>query len=52
MLYIDGIWRDAASARTFESFNPATGEVLGTAADAGGSDAAEAVAAAARAFRS
>ena len=30
MLYINGEWRDAASGATFESTNPATGEVIGT----------------------
>src|SRR3954452_15943949 len=50
MLYIDGTWGDAASGRTFTSRNPATGEVLGTLADADGTDAKAAVGAAARAF--
>ena len=30
MLFINGEWRDAASGATFESHNPATGEVIGT----------------------
>src|SRR3954469_19217573 len=50
MLYIDGTWGDAASGRTFESCNPATGEVLGKVADAGAEDATAAIEAAARAF--
>jgi succinate-semialdehyde dehydrogenase/glutarate-semialdehyde dehydrogenase len=50
MLYIDGTWGDAASGRTFESCNPATGEVLGKVADAGADDAKAAIEAAARAF--
>src|SRR3954453_5337034 len=50
MLYIDGTWGDAASGRTFESCNPATGEVLGKVADAGADDATAAIEAAARAF--
>ena len=28
-LLIDGQWREAASGKTFPTFNPATGEVLG-----------------------
>lgn len=35
MLYIDGEWRPAASGRTFELFDPATGEVLDHVADGG-----------------
>jgi succinate-semialdehyde dehydrogenase/glutarate-semialdehyde dehydrogenase len=50
MLFIDGQWVDAASGRTFETRNPATGEVLGTIADADGGDARRAVVAAAGAF--
>ncbi|TIW63704.1 MAG: betaine-aldehyde dehydrogenase, partial [Mesorhizobium sp.] len=29
-MLIDGKWRDAASGRTFETRNPATGAVIGT----------------------
>ena len=50
MLYINGEWRPAASGDTFESRNPATGEVVGSAADAGVGDLDAAVQAAAAAF--
>ncbi|HET6966007.1 MAG TPA: NAD-dependent succinate-semialdehyde dehydrogenase, partial [Acidimicrobiales bacterium] len=50
MLYIDGAWVPAAGGATFASLNPATGEVLGQAADGGAEDARAAVDAAARAF--
>ena len=50
MLFIDGSWTDAASGRTFESRNPATGEVLGVVADGDGTDARAAVDAARAAF--
>ncbi len=49
-MYIDGTWVEAASGRTFEAVNPATGEVLGQAADAGAEDARAAVDAASAAF--
>jgi len=52
MLFIDGSWVPAASGRTFESRNPATGEVLGEVADAGAEDAKAAIGAARTAFRS
>ncbi|MGE0881805.1 MAG: NAD-dependent succinate-semialdehyde dehydrogenase [Acidimicrobiia bacterium] len=51
MLYIDGKWVPAASGKTFESFNPATGELVGSAADAGREDAQAAIDAAQRAFK-
>lgn len=51
-LYIDGKWSDPRSEATFETFNPATGEVLGTIASAGSADVDLAVAAANRAFDS
>ncbi len=50
MLYIDGEWRSAASGATFDVTDPATGEVLEKVADGGGEDAADAIAAAAKAF--
>jgi succinate-semialdehyde dehydrogenase/glutarate-semialdehyde dehydrogenase len=50
MLYINGQWRDAASGATFESLNPATGDVIGQAADAGVADVQAAIEAAAAAF--
>lgn len=51
-LYIDGKWVDPRSEQTFETFNPATGQVLETVAAAGPEDADAAVAAARRAFES
>ena len=50
MLYINGEWRDAASGATFASTNPATGEEIGTAADAGVDDVQAAIEAADAAF--
>lgn len=50
MLFIDGEWVLASAGRTFESLNPATGEVLGVVADADAKDAEVAVAAARAAF--
>src|SRR4051812_25362968 len=49
-LLIDGELVDAEGGRTFETVNPATGEVLGTASDASLADAQRAIAAARRAF--
>ena len=49
-LLIDGELVAAEGGRTFETTNPATGEVLGTAADATIADADRAIAAARRAF--
>src|SRR3954470_10909654 len=49
-LFIDGELVEAEGGRTFETINPATGEVLGTAADASLSDTTRAIAAARRAF--
>ena len=50
MLFINGEWRDAASGATFDSRNPATGEVIGQAADAGVADVHAAIEAADAAF--
>jgi succinate-semialdehyde dehydrogenase/glutarate-semialdehyde dehydrogenase len=50
VLYIAGEWRPAASGQTFESRNPATGEVIGTVADANVDDMKAAIDAAAEAF--
>ncbi len=50
-LFIDGRWREAGDKRTLDVLNPATGEVIGTAAHAGAADLDEALAAAARGFR-
>jgi betaine-aldehyde dehydrogenase len=49
-LVIDGERVGAAEGRTFETVNPATGEVFRTVAEAGAEDADRAVRAAARAF--
>jgi betaine-aldehyde dehydrogenase len=49
-LLIDGEWVDARSGARFDTFDPATGEVLATVAAAGAPDVALAVAAARRAF--
>ncbi|WP_236792023.1 NAD-dependent succinate-semialdehyde dehydrogenase [Amycolatopsis sp. GM8] len=51
MLFLDGAWKPAESGREFESRDPASGDLLGTVADAGREDAVAAVAAARRAFR-
>jgi acyl-CoA reductase-like NAD-dependent aldehyde dehydrogenase len=51
-LIIDGERVDAAEGRTFDTVNPATGEVFRTVAEAGAEDADRAVRAAARAFES
>ncbi len=50
-LYIDGIWRAAASGQTLPVENPATQEVIGVAAHAGIVDLDEALEAADRAFK-
>ncbi|MDG4669134.1 NAD-dependent succinate-semialdehyde dehydrogenase [Mycobacterium sp. 236(2023)] len=42
-MYINGEWRSALSGNSFESTNPATGDVLGTAPDGGRADAKEAI---------
>jgi phenylacetaldehyde dehydrogenase len=49
-LLIDGEWRNAASGKTFETYDPATGEVLARVAEAGQEDVDLAVAAARRAL--
>ena len=46
-LFIDGSWADAASGRTFETPNPATGETLARIAEGDAEDINRAVAAAA-----
>ncbi len=48
--WIGGIWQDAASGATAGSINPADGSVVGCFADGAAGDAAEAIAAARRAF--
>jgi phenylacetaldehyde dehydrogenase len=51
-LFIDGQWRDAASGKTFDTPNPATGETLARVAEGDAEDINLAVAAARRAFES
>ncbi|HEY4000351.1 MAG TPA: aldehyde dehydrogenase family protein, partial [Candidatus Xenobia bacterium] len=51
-LLIDGQWVEAASGKTFETYNPATGQVLADVAEADKADVDRAVAAARKAFRS
>jgi len=50
MLYIDGKWTEAVSGKRFDVTNPASGEVIGQAADGGQADAQAAIAAAERAL--
>ena len=45
-LYINGIWRDASDGKTLDVFDPATGKLLKTIADASYEDGQEAMAAA------
>ncbi len=45
-LYINGIWRDASDRKTLDVFDPATGKLLKTIADASYEDGQEAMAAA------
>ena len=49
-LFINGQWCDAASAKTFETPNPATGETLARVAEGDAEDIDRAVRAARRAF--
>jgi acyl-CoA reductase-like NAD-dependent aldehyde dehydrogenase len=49
-LFIDGQWVDALNAETFETLDPATGEVLTTVSKAGPAEVDRAVQAARRAF--
>ena len=51
-LFIGGQWVDALSGETFETVNPATGEVLAEVANAGKADVDRAVVAARQAFES
>ncbi len=48
--YIGGEWADAASGETFESFNPATGDSIGTFPRSGADDVDRAVTAAKEAY--
>ena len=45
-LYINGVWRDASDGKTFDVFDPATGKLLKTIADASYQDGQDAIAAA------
>src|SRR6516162_9350473 len=49
-LFINGQWADAASGKTFETPNPATGETLARVAEGDAEDINRAVAAARKAF--
>src|SRR5438034_10102493 len=49
-LLIAGKWTDAADGKTFETLDPATGQVLTRVAEAGAEDVDRAVAAARRSF--
>ena len=49
-LFIDGEWVDAASGKTFDTPNPATGETLARVAEGDAEDINRAVGAARRAF--
>jgi aldehyde dehydrogenase (NAD+) len=49
-MLIDGHWVDSASGRTFETLNPATGDVIAHVAEGEKADVDKAVAAARRAF--
>jgi aldehyde dehydrogenase (NAD+) len=51
-MLIDGEWHDAVSGKTFETINPATGEVIAQVAEGDDSDIDLAVSAARRAFDS
>ncbi len=50
LLFIDGELRRAENGRTYDNIGPWTGEIVGVAADASGSDVEQAIAAARRAF--
>ncbi|MCD8081959.1 MAG: aldehyde dehydrogenase family protein [Clostridiales bacterium] len=49
-MYIDGAWVESMSGKTFDSVNPATGEVIAVITEAGVEDARLAVAAAKKSF--
>jgi hypothetical protein len=51
-MLIDGKWVEAASGKTFETYNPATGEVLARVAEGDREDIDRAVKAARRGFES
>src|SRR5438093_7669958 len=49
-LFVGGKWLDSASGKTFETINPATGEVICQVAEGGKADVDKAVKAARKAF--
>jgi aldehyde dehydrogenase (NAD+) len=49
-MLIDGKWVDSASGKTFETINPATGEVIANVAEGDKADVDKAVKAARKAF--
>ncbi len=49
-MFINGNWMEAEGAKSFQSFNPASGEPIGMVPDGSDSDAKIAVAAAQEAF--
>ena len=51
-MLIVGNWLDAASGKTFPTYNPATGDVLAQVAEGSGADVDSAVAAARKSFES
>ena len=51
-MLIDGRWTDSVSGKTFETFNPATGERLARVAEGERADIDRAVKAARKAFES
>ena len=51
-MFIDGKWVEAASGKTFPSYNPATGEVMAKIAEGDREDINRAVKAARKAFDS
>ncbi len=51
-MLVDGKWVDSVSGKTFETYNPATGEVLARVAEGDRADIEQAVKAARRAFES
>ncbi|KAJ2969756.1 hypothetical protein NUW58_g9904 [Xylaria curta] len=49
--YVNGEWVQAASGKTFEVHDPATGKLIGTCPEFDGKDTEKAIAAAAEAFK-
>jgi acyl-CoA reductase-like NAD-dependent aldehyde dehydrogenase len=50
LMYVDGAWVEARDGATFDTYDPATGEVIASVPRATGADVAVAVAAARRTF--